>query len=251
MAKKEKQLITSRDRRIISIFGSIIVVLALAWFGIKPALTTHMQLSQTRADLKAQVNQAQSPEEITAMENEIDGNNKTIETILSGFYTPMDSADVDALISQLGNDHNSTVYSLEIGMPSGYTSAPLYQSGTEFSLEAEEEAQQSTNSQLESTEQAAEAEAAGQESETSTSSEESADGSQETEPAYLQGIYAYKAEAIYEGGREDMQGIINDLYDNYPGIKIDAFEWTQVINGNSEESWYLTIDMTVYAYEER
>ena len=218
---KAKSGISPRDRKLVSIVGSLIVVVAFVYFAIIPGINEHTELAKQDETLATQVANAKDTAATTLLKTQAANNFASVESTLSGFYGVMDAAQVDQLITQIATRYGATVYKFNVVLPT---------TGTYAQVNAYSPTTSGTSKSTSST----------------SSSKSSANGKG------LTGIYDNAVEVSFHGDRASLQNIVDGLSSNeYPGILIDSLEWssysTSIVVENSD-SWLLTMNLSIYSY---
>lgn len=217
--KKKKITVTARDLTLIRWVGVFAVLLVAVYFFIYPAISQHQGLVEKNEQLQAEVEKC-SDSSIEALQSQAKVNYGTVNQLLSGYPTKMNSSQVDKLVTQIAEKNGVAVYSLTLGdKKTGtgyadsqqYATVPVYDTSNDSSKN-----NQKNNNQL-------------------------------------TGIYVYTATAIFCGNENELQSVVDTLgnKEDYPYINLVSFSWEKdsMHTSASNSTNFLTVVMNIYAYE--
>lgn len=225
--------ITPRDLKLITVVGSIAIVIVCVWAGIQPLWNTHQQLSDQLATQQERVQQATDP----SLTQEKQGHAAaTLASLrkgtLKGYQRgTMTAAKANALATDLADAHNLHVMDVSFALPTstGYAAAPSYNPQASSSTSAD--------------------------SSTDTPTVEVGQSAQAADTGDLTGIYQTNLQLTLSGSRTALQNFVNDVAQKRPGMRVQQFQWTKAETDSSTSSssstgaWHLTINLAVYSFE--
>lgn len=231
---KIETTITPRDLKLITVVGSIAIVIVCVWAGIQPLWNTHQDLTQQVAAQQQRVQQATDPSLAKDLQASA---NATLASLrkdtLKGYQRgTMNAAKANALATDLANTHNLHVIDVSFALPGdeAYAAAPDY---------------------------------APSDGSTGTSSDGSGDtpainmgqGAQAADTGDLTGIYQTDMQLTLSGSRTSLQNFVNDVSAKHPGIRVQQFQWTQASDDNTADrnrrstgDWHLAVNLAVYSF---
>ena len=180
--------LTERDRKLIRIVGTVLVLCVLIFLIGRPLYRAIIALDADIASASAEKQEAE--QEVSLLQSQQTINGKLREEYTAGgqeFYSIMESQDIDRLLTTEAVSHGLGARSLAITMPQGMTTVAPYQ----YSSEAE-----------------------------------SAGASGPVIQDTASGVYTAAASMTLTGSHEALQQLIDDFYtEDYHAIRITGYTW--------------------------
>ena len=221
--------VTARDRKLIAIAGTFVVIVVAAWGLILPAWEARGSLSDQASSLSAQVAQASDPALADGLKAQVDDYHAQTASQLAGFYPVMTTALVGHLIRGIWPGYPATILVVNLGPGTGTAAAST------FSATAPDASQNASS--------------------TSTGSVQKVDLATLATPEAgdLTGIYETDVQVSLAGDRMVLQGFVNDMSSTaYPGIRVKGFEWTERTRTNAVDAsgdWQVTCVLALYSFD--
>lgn len=211
---------TERDKKLIVILSVIVIIVAIGYWFIRPALKDVKEMKEEISEQEElyklnKIKLAQIP----VMEVDIEDNNAEIDNLKDEFYPMMNSDEIDKYFTSMVLQRNLFAYDLNIEMESSPTSLEPYQysaAASQFSDEVYEE-----------------------ESEEADDSEDSSDDlynddlymdifedEEENAKPVNTNIYAANITMRLGGSEEDMMKLIDDLSVTDHRLLVRGYTWT-------------------------
>lgn len=271
---------TERDKKLIVILSIIVIVVAIGYWFIRPALKDVKEMKEEIEEQESlkrlnDIKMAQMP----VMEVDIADNKAEIETLKDEFYPMMNSDEIDKYFTSMVLKRNLFAYDLNIEMESMPSSLEPYQYAASISQFGDEEYEE------EEYEEDDESEDSDSEDEDSYDAydayddelymDSSDDEEEDSEPANTN-VYAANVTMRIGGSEEDMMQLIDDLSIMDHRMLVRGYSWTitrdtvdgedALIEGNNVTNTYsemdasgfftvvdrmeLNLNLTMYMYQE-
>ncbi len=201
--------IKPRDKRLLQVAVSLLIVVLMFRFAILPMLDAHKAASMEYEEKSIQKSEMQMLlDGRDANERRIGEGNKTLDELTQFCYEIMENRQIDELVTGLALDHQLFPSRLSIsewqeGIPASYLYSP--EGASELLMQAQEESRE---------------ESAGTE----------IDG-ESAAPAPASVIKRASASLSVSGSDGNMKAFLNDIEEHYPAVHIKSFSMT--------EDWYM------------
>lgn len=245
---KIETTITPRDRKLITVVGSVAIVIVCAWAGIKPLWETRQDLLSQRDAQQERVEEATNPSLTTSLQ---DGAARTMRQVandtLAGYQQgALDASQANELAYSLANSYGLRVLSVEFALPAqgSYAAEPSYSTSGDDSGDSSDSG------------------SSGSSSSSSVSSSDATvsmgQGAQAADTGDLTGIYQTNFQLALAGSRENLQNFLDSVAQDRPGMRVQQFQWTLADENGSETStqisepglaWHLTVNLAVYSFD--
>ncbi len=222
--------VTARDRKLIAVAGTFVVIVVTVWALILPAWDAHGSLTDEQASLSAQVAQASEPALVDGLNTSTSNYHAQTASQLAGFYPVMTTAQVGDLMTSIMTGYQATIMDVRIVPGSGNAAATTFAA-----------ARPDTSSNTASS---------------ATSSAQKIDVTKLATPDQgdLTGIYETDVQVSLAGDRATLQGFVNDMASAaYPGIRVKGFQWTERTRTNAADTsgdWEVTCVLALYSFDQ-
>ena len=222
--------VTARDRKLIAIAGTFVVIVVAAWGLILPAWEARGSLSDQASSLSAQVAQASDPALADGLKAQVDDYHAQTASQLAGFYPVMTTAQVGDLVTGIMTGYQATIMDVRIVPGSGNAAATTFAA-------ARPDTSSSTASSAPSSAQKIDI--------TKLATPDQGD---------LTGIYETDVQVSLAGDRATLQGFVNDMASAaYPGIRVKGFQWTERTRTSAADTsgdWEVTCVLALYSFDQ-
>lgn len=222
--------VTARDRKLIAVAGTFVVIVVAVWGLILPAWEARGSLSDELDSASAQAAQASEPALADALTTSTDGIRAQTAAQLAGFYPVMTTAQVGDLVTGIMTGYPATIMDVKIVPGSGNAAATAFAA-------TPPDTSSSTGS-------------------SSASSAQKVDITKLVTPDQgdLTGMYETDASVTLAGDRATLQGFVNDMASAaYPGIRVKGFQWTERSRTSAADTsgdWQVTCVLALYSFDQ-
>lgn len=246
---KIETTITPRDRKLITVVGSLAIVIVCAWAGIKPLWETRQDLLGQRDTQQERVEEATNPSLTTNLQDSARSTMRQVANdTLAGYQQGVfDASQANKLAYSLANDYGLRVLNASFALPTQgtYAAEPSYStSGDDSDSDSGSGSSSSSSS--------------GSSVSSSDATVSMGQGATAANSGDLTGIYQTNFQLTLEGSRENLQRFVNGVAQDHPGVRVQQFQWTLADENGSETStdvsqpglaWHLTVNLAVYSFD--